>query len=459
MTIRTQISVQFSLIVASILTAFSLTIYAISAHYRQEEVYERLKRQARTTARLLIEVQEVDDKLLRLIDQNSVSAWVDEQVLVFGQNNRLLYSSVEERTVRYRAEWLAHTRQAGNWEAHDGDRELVGLRFGYEGRQYVVLASAYDQFGKDKQRNLALTLLWGWLAGLVITGVLGHFFAGRSLQPITRINRQIQTITAHDLRRRLDEGRRRDEIEQLAVNFNQVLTRLELAFEQQRSFIAHASHELRTPLTTLKSDVQLALRRPLTAEALRQVLGTMLPDIDRLSALINSLLLLARTLENIHQMALSPVRLDEIAFAAQEELRQAQPSYQVEVQYGQLPDTDTDTEIPGNEALLRRVVYNLLDNACKYAQPHRAELRISYDSAGCWLTVRDEGIGIDAAEQARIFEPFYRTPRSRTYEGFGIGLSVCRRIVELHRGRLTVVSEVGQGSTFTLWLSKGSTSH
>lgn len=454
MTIRNQISGQFSIIVASILTVFSLVIYGLSANYRQEEFYERLKKQARTTVRLLIDVQEVDSTLLKIIDRNSESALIDEQVMVFDKNNQLIYSNIDDKALAYQREWLDQVRTEKDLETHDGDNELIGLLFESTNGQVVALASAYDQFGRSKLRNLALTLGWGWLAGIGLTVVLGFFFAGRSLQPIASINQQIQRITANDLRQRLDEGNRQDEIDQLAINFNQVLSRLALAFEQQRSFVAHASHELRTPLATMKSDVQLALRRPLSEDQLRAVLQTMLPDIDRLSGLTNSLLLMARTLDNIDQMAFGPLRLDEIVFAAQEELQMAKPAYRVDIRYDQFPDSEADTQLHGNENLLQQVVFNLLDNACKYSANHWAEVLLSYDSTGCQLAVRDVGVGISAEDQAHIFEPFYRAQRTLGYEGFGIGLSICHRIITLHQGQLTLKSQLGEGSTFTVWLPR-----
>jgi signal transduction histidine kinase len=456
MTIRQQLSGLFTILVASILTLFSVTIYAVSANYREEEFFDRLERQARTTGRLLINVREVDGKLLKIIDRNTVSALIDEQVLVFDESDRLLYSSVEEAKMRYQPDWLRQTRLRGEWETRDGNRELMGLSFKSSGKPYVVFASAYDQFGRSKLRNLAYTLIWGWGLGIAITVVLGFFFAGHSLRPIAQLNQQIRTITAQDLRRRLSEGKRRDEIDQMAINFNQVLTSLELAFEQQRSFISHASHELRTPIALLKSDVQLALQQHLTVHELREVLQTMLPDIDRLGALTNSLLLLARTLENVNQLVLTQVRLDEVLFAAQDQLLQAHSKYQVDIHYSQLPQTEKATEVMGSESLLTQLVYNVLDNACKYSDNHRAEVSINFDNNGCSLIIRDEGVGIPTEELTAIFKPFYRTKQTQSYNGFGVGLSICRRIVDLHQGRLEVQSQLGQGSTFIIWLPSSS---
>ncbi|AUD05528.1 sensor histidine kinase [Spirosoma pollinicola] len=452
MTIHNRISGQFTIIVASILIGFSLLIYFVSATYRREEFYERLKSKARTTVRFLVEVKEVDHDLLRIIDRNTLTAMIDEKVLVLDERNQLVYSSVDDHPVRYQPDLLDAVRRNKEVETTNGDNELVGILYEANGQRLVVLASAYDQFGQSKLANLYLTLVWGLFGGIGLTVVLGFFFAGQSLQPIGHINRQVQTITARNLRQRLDEGKRQDEIDQLAVNFNAVLQRLEQAFEQQRSFVSHASHELRTPLAALKSEIQLGLRRPLSTDRYTEILQNLLFDTDRLIALSNSLLLLARTLENLEAVTMTSVRLDDVLFAAQEELLTSNPDYIVQFQYDKPPETETDMRVLGNESLLIRVVLNLLENACKYADDRRAQVRIGTKPQHVWLSVTDTGIGLSADEQTHIFEPFYRAPAAVTYEGFGIGLAVCQRIMEVHNSSIRVESEPGQGSTFTITL-------
>lgn len=452
MTIRNRIALQFSLIVASILVAFSIIIYLVSATYRREEFYERLKSKARTTVRFLIEVNEVDRKLLKIIDRNTLTALIDEKVLIFDAQNRLIYASVDDQIIHYQASLLHEVRQTGEVETFSGPNELVGLLYRQKGQDLVVLASAYDQFGKSKLDNLRLTLGWGLLAGLSITIGLGIFFAGQSLQPINQINRQISTITARNLQQRVDEGNRRDEIARLAMNFNDVLKRLQLAFDQQRSFVSHASHELRTPLAALKSEIQLGLRRSLAPNEYQHILTNLLSDTDRLIGLTNSLLLLARTLETSNQVPFQPIRIDEVVFLAKDELLSARPHYRVSVDYDNIPDADADTLVAGNEELLKQVLLNLFDNACKYSPDHTAQVRIATNPTQCRIAVHDQGIGISTTDQQHIFEPFYRASNAFDFQGFGIGLSICEKLIELHQGRLTVDSQLDQGSTFTISL-------
>ena len=434
--------------VASILLVFSVIIYIISAAYRQEEFYERLKNKARTTVRFLIEVNEVDKKLLKIIDRNTLTALFDEKVLIFNEYNQLIYSSVDDQVIHFQPSLLKIVRQEGEIETYSDDNELVGILYAEGGQRLVVLASAYDKFGRRKLHNLRQTLGWSLVIGIGLTVALGIFFAGKSLEPINLINQQVQTITARNLRQRLDEGDHKDEIDQLALNFNVVLDQLEQAFEQQRSFVSHASHELRTPLAALKSEIQLGLRKQLAVSEYAQILKNLEEDTDRLIGLTNSLLLLARTLENISQMPLSAVRMEDVIFEARDELLSAHPDYQVSVDYANLPATDDETLVKGKPDLLRRVVLNLLDNACKYSPNHMARVSIATTPACCCVAVRDDGIGIPADEQEKIFAPFSRASNAFGYEGFGMGLSICRRITELHQGTLSVTSHLGNGSTF-----------
>jgi signal transduction histidine kinase len=452
MTIRNRIALQFSLIVASILIIFSVLIYFVSATYRREEFYDRLKNKARTTVRFLTEVKEVDRELLKIIDRNTLTALFEEKVLVFDAQNRLIYSSVDDQVIHYRIALLNDVRNQKDVETYSGQNELIGLLYRQNDHDFVVLASAYDQFGRSKLANLRLTLGWGLLVGIGITIGLGIFFAGQSLQPISQINQQVSTITARNLQQRLDEGNRQDEIARLAMNFNDVLERLHQAFEQQRSFVSHASHELRTPLAALKSEIQLGLRRPLTVTEHEAVLQNLMSDTDRLIDLTNSLLFLARTLETSNQMPFLPVRIDDIVFMAKDELMDAKPNYRIDIDYKNIPDSEMETVVKGNEELLKQVLLNLFDNACKYSDDNTAQVKISTDTKQCQIIIRDQGIGMADADRQRVFEPFYRAQNALGYDGFGIGLSISAKLIELHQGTLTVDSTLGEGSTFTISL-------
>lgn len=452
MKIKDRIALQFSLIVASILIIFSIVVYSISSNYRQEEFYDRLTNKARTTARLLVHVDEVDKKLLKIIDRNTLTALAEEKVLVFDSENKLIYASVDDKPLTYRRNLLEEIRLNKHVETIEGTSEVIGLLYEEGSEPLIVIASAYDRFGRSKLRNLGNTLFWGLLVGIGVTVLLGIYFAGNSLRPIAHINDQVSSITARNLRQRLDEGNRRDEIAQLAINFNTVLERLHQAFEQQRSFVSHASHELRTPLAALKSEVQLAERFVRDDPEIQEIFQNLSSDTERLISITNNLLFLARSFDNISQMTTAQVRIEDVTFFAKDELLSVHPTYHICIDYENLPAEETHTIIQGNEELLKRVILNLIDNACKYSPDHTARILFSTDATYCTLKVIDNGIGIAPEDQPYIFEPFYRASNATSYSGFGIGLSICQRIVDIHGGTLTVHSKKGQGSTFTIQL-------
>jgi signal transduction histidine kinase len=428
--------------VAVILLLFSVAIYSISANYRQEEFFDRLKSKARTTCRLLVNVHGIDKQLLRVIDQNTLTEMLDEKVLIFNSKNELIYSSVDDKLISYDANLLTKIRLKKDIEFVENNNEIIGLLYEEGEEALVVLASAFDTYGQSKMNNLRETLSWGLVAGIGLTIILGIYFAGNSLQPINLINQQVSLITAQNLHEKLDEGNRKDEIAQLAINFNTVLTRLNKAFEQQKSFVSHASHELRTPLAALKLEVQFGQRITKDNPELREIFDNLFSDTEHLISITNNLLFLARSVENMREVNATQVRMEDISFLAKEELLNAHPDYTIKIDYDNIPEDENHTIIQGNEELLTRLLLNLLDNACKYSPNHTANLFIGTNSKHC----------IGADDIKFLFDPFYRSSFTKEIPGFGIGLSICQRIVELHRGSISVNSEPEQGSTFTVTL-------
>jgi signal transduction histidine kinase len=451
--IKDRIALQFTILVAALLFMFSIAVYTVSSTFRQEEFFERLRSKARTTCRLLVKVNGIDKDLLKVIDENTLTEMLDEKVLIFNSQNDLIYSSVDDKMLTYHANLLEEVRHKKSVEFVQEDSEVIGLLYTEGTEPLVVLASAFDKYGRSKQNNLIKTLTWGLLVGIGVTVVLGIYFAGNSLKPISSINDQVSLITAQNLSQKLDEGNRKDEIAQLAINFNTVLYRLNQAFEQQKSFVSHASHELRTPLAALKSEIQLGQRFVKDDPELEEVFTNLFSDTERLISITNNLLFLARSLENIDRIKTTAVRIEDLVFLAKEELLTTFPDYGVSIDYISIPDNERETVIEGNEELLKRVFLNLIDNACKYSDDHQARILISTDEKHCFVTVKDHGVGISEEDLPHIFNPFFRSSITSELPGFGIGLSICQRIVDLHHGTISVESKPGNGSAFTVQLS------
>lgn len=456
MKIRTKIALQFTLIIALILAAFAAYFYYIDQQNRKDEFQARLRYRALTTANLLIKVEPINKKLLKIIDKETLSNLYAEKVLMFNADNKVVYASYEPDSMvyyKYNAELLKSIRQKKYVETTNDSLEVVGVMYtDQEKGDFVVIASAEDYLGKSQLQKLLKSLIYSVLFGILITTVLGFIFAGQSLKPIASINKEIGSITAYNLRKQLNEGNRQDEIAQLAINFNQMLQRLEQSFDLQRSFVSNASHELRTPLAGLKSEIQVALETERTPDEYRRTLQSALTDTQRLIQLTNGLLQLAQSENKERGLSMQPLRIDELIFETQEEIQVQHPDYQVLVDFDEIPEQEQSVMVVGSVPLLKTVFGNLIDNACKYSPSKRAEVRISFDDKSCIVRVVDAGIGIPQEETQRIFEPLYRAKNATTFPGYGIGLSVCRRIVDVHRGTIQVNSKLDKGSVFEIIL-------
>ncbi len=453
MNIRTKLILQFSLIVASILVLFSVAIYLLSENYRREEFYTRLEGRAVSTVRLLVSVQEVDKELLRIIDKNSIYALFQEKVLIIDQDNQLIYSSLDDFDVNYSNELIEKIRRDGKVEYAENGNEIVGVSYIDKKGAFVVIASAYDRYGRSKLANLYRVLMIGLGIGIFFGILAGIFFSKQMLEPLARMNAEISDISAGNLAIRLDEGNQKDEIAQLAMNFNHMLERIESAFAIQQQFVSNASHELRNPLAAISSQLQLVLAQRRSLEEYEQVLQSLLDDVHSLVNLTNGLLNLAQSGIENQQALFVPVRVDEALFAAQNELSKSRPHYHFLIEYDVMPEDESRLIVSGNEQLLKTAFSNLMDNACKFSSDHTT--RIGFLSIGEFIEIsfKDKGIGIPLKEQEQIFNPFFRGSNvSSQNKGYGIGLSLCQRIVQLHNGTLQLESSPGKGSSFKIRL-------
>ena len=305
----------------------------------------------------------------------------------------------------------------------------------------------------DDALTTLLSLL-GIAAPLVVAAALGigYVLAGRALAPVAAITDLAAAIGGADLRARLGLPLPDDELGRLARTFDAMLGRIEDAFERQRRFTGDAAHELRTPLSLLRSQVDLALARPRSAEEYREALRGMDGDLERLTGLVGTLLTLARADTGRLPLDRAPLDLaDTVAVILEQYAPLAAEADAV------LVDESSPAPLVGDEDLLVQVLVNLLDNALAHT-PAGGRIAVGCRTAGdrVRLWVADTGAGIPPGHQARVFGRFYRvdTGRARQHGGTGLGLAITKAIAEAHGGTITLTSEVGQGTRVELALPR-----
>jgi len=321
------------------------------------------------------------------------------------------------------------------------------LKFLPSGEMIQVGCSVSNELEEIHSGAIMLTLIGGFILFIGLAG--GYFFVNRALRPISEISATAAKISAGDLSQRINVAEAESELGQLAAVLNSTFARLETAFAQQKQFAADAAHELRTPVAVILTQTQTALNRERDAAGYKQTVEACQRAAQRMRRLIESLLELARF--DAGQEVLKRLRFDfskTIADAA-ELVQPLADERGVKIISEFLP-----LEITGDPERLAQVVANLLTNAIQYNQPG-GEVRVKLESQGGLgiLTIADTGRGIAPENLPRVFERFYRADQSRTGAGnAGLGLSICKAIVEAHGGTIEVASEAGQGSTFAVRL-------
>lgn len=302
--------------------------------------------------------------------------------------------------------------------------------------------------------RVLVLLMIGTFATLIIAGGVGLLMSWLALRPIDRITLTAGRIArAQDLGRRLPVPTTDDEVGRLISTFNAMLERLDRLFQAQQRLGADVSHELRTPLTTIRGNVDL-LRRGAADDPIERAaaLDAIEGEVDRMNRLVSDLLLLAQA-EAGMKLEKQTVELDTLIL---EVYRQAQLMSATRFPVGERVAIRLGHEdqaiIEGDPDRLKQLLLNLIDNALKYTPPG-GSVTISLDRDQAWvrITVADTGVGIPPEVLPHIFDRFYRAQREGR-KGVGLGLSIARWIAEAHGGRLSVESQVGRGTTFTLWL-------
>jgi two-component system sensor histidine kinase ArlS len=452
MPVRLRITFLFSLLVFIILGVVCASVYFFSYTSRIDTIQRRLTNRAITTARLLSHSRFFDRQMVERIDSLTTLSLKNKSVQAFNYLNEKIYnySDTPSDTLHITNEILDDARTNQIHYFTQGGKEAIAYHYTDQNARIVIICAANDVEGKSSLLHLKNILLLSFVAGIMIAFFGGYFFSARLMAPIKKITNEVTEISAQNLTRRIQTGTIKDEWFHMSETLNDLLNRLQESFELQRRFISNASHELSTPLTSISSQVEVALQRERSKDVYETVLKGVLQDVRQMNKLTQTLLEFAKAAGNKGGLNLDLVRIDEVLMELPSTMYKQNPGNQVSLQFGQLPESEDELLVFGNAELLFTAIKNIVANACKYSPDHRAKVSLCINNRYFDISVTDKGPGIPAHELTNIFQPFYRLDDSRTSDGFGLGLSLAYRILKLHRGEITVQSDTGQGTTFTM---------
>lgn len=324
----------------------------------------------------------------------------------------------------------------------------------------LILRLAYSEEGIwTRMKELAGAAGIGLPFALAIAGFFGYWLARRALAPVEHMAQQAERITPGQLQERLPVGAADDELAHLARVFNDLLRRLEQSFEQLRRFTSDASHELRTPLALIRSVGEVGLQKTASAEEYREIIGSMLEEVNRLTALVENLLLMARA--DAGQLALQRSVFNAMALA-----REAAELIEVLVEDKKqrlIFEGDETATVEGDRVFLRQAILNIIHNAVKFSPAGGAiTVRVEHEHAPerVSLEIADTGPGIAPEHAARVFDRFYRAGHDtgNAGNGVGLGLSIARWAVEANGGEIQVNGPAA-GCVFRILLPEANHPH
>src|SRR4030043_612616 len=331
----------------------------------------------------------------------------------------------------------------------------------------IQVASSLEDV-EDALNTLLIILIVTVPSILMIASLGGQFLANKALKPVDRVTQTARMITSQNLNQRIQTLKVKDEISRLIDTFNEMISRLDQSFRQIKQFTTDASHELKTPLTILKGEVEVALRKKRMAQEYEQTLKSNLEEINRMSKIVDDLLLLSRADIGEIRLKKEDINLTKILreLVAQMNILAQPKNINIETS-----NHHEDIHIFGDVLRIRELFLNLIENGIKYTEEGGAvNITLEKDTllldhkqsslAGekqekfVKVIVSDTGIGIAEEDQERIFDRFFRVDKARSREqgGSGLGLSICKWIVEAHHGEILIESEIEKGSSFIIKL-------
>ena len=454
--VRTRLTIWYSVILSIGLLLFSTTIWLALRHILRSDLSTALANQTRGFEEYLhLEDEDPSLDLVKEIDEYSQSLPPEHLLLVYEAAGGILYAhppGTIQTDLRSRAFALSTAQQKFHWDGHPylGSSRYIRLRRGSI-HVFLALSSEYVSHTVD-----ILGFALAVIVPIFLVGTIGggYWLSRKALRPVDEITEAARTIGIYDLSERLTVPNTKDELQRLTETWNGMLDRLQTSVDRISQFTSDASHELRTPVAIIRLAAESALRRTRAESEYQATLRRILKQSESMTGLIEDLLFLART--DVEQIPAGDESIDlgklieglcaDLAPLANEKT------------------IDLNCKLPSGPATmrgrlsdLRRLLLILLDNGIKYTpEGGRVTIKLSLDSEFAVVTVEDTGPGIPEEARVHLFQRFFRVDPSRNREsgGHGLGLAIAHAIVQQHKASLTVQPSAGGGSKFSVALPR-----
>lgn len=443
MKIQAKTTLLFTILTATIFLILDVSVYIFINSFAHRDFNKRLELRARMSATFRFGKDKLSTQAMRELQQQYLETLPEERSFVVPVDSIISYTK-NDVPQRYLQDVAAADGATVYYQSRF--RHFAGLLYKHGNQDYIVIGSATNKYGEEMMRQLRIIKLVTFISSVILIYTVGLYFSSRTFQPIRDIINRVKELTHGNLHLRLNEREGNDEIAELTSTFNQMMNRLETAFEAQNNFISNASHELRTPLTAIIGEADYALTKDRSPEAYQYSLQQIAQQAEKLRELSKGLLALAQTGFDGKSQSWQRIRLDQLLFDVKEDCNDILPANNVQLKFDDFPQEEEGMTVPGNYDMLKVAINNIVLNACKYSDNKAVQLSLSFNQGEAVIVVQDQGIGIPNEELKYIYDPFFRASNTKEYEGHGIGMPLSNNIIRLHKGRIEVKSDVNIGT-------------
>lgn len=438
MKIKNKIRIYFSTTVIALTAMSTVIIYVLFAEYREEEFQQRQKEKINYTLGLLVEYKELSENLSAIMDKLTIHDFYDEKMLIFDQNKQLIYKSVDDLPIEESSKILNELSPANQWiETKEQKYDVIGLYLESNQKQYYALSKAYDAFGYTKLEFLKNVLIGIFIIISGIVLLISQVLSRRISQPLTNLAERLATLNINSKNfTGLPVDDSSYELRYLSEKFNLLISRTNEAFSFQKHAAQHISHELKTPLAVLVSELERA-QNISDPKAQKHIIQNQIVKAKSLADIITILLEISKN-ETTDQLTLSTLRMDELIFAAVEELAVLNPDFRFEIVFEPDNFQEERLKVAANSLLLKQAFLNMAQNCISYShKPHAQIVFNGEDPSRLQISFINYGNPIKSEEVDYLFDHFYKGKNNKQQSGFGLGLVLTKRIVELHQGSIS----------------------
>jgi signal transduction histidine kinase len=449
MKVRKRITIAFTGIYSSIVVPLCIVIYLTAQNNRKDIFFNLLNERVEITEQFFLESDKLSDELRDQMRNSFLQTLPNEIEYIEEERafDRNLPDSVRQMLPGdFRTDQL-DVQEDISWSINK--KQGVAKKYRIGSYNYIVVVIAEDVYGHAYIKQLGYILLIALFLTITMAFVLSNYFARQILKPIAGKINKANRISAKNLDLRLTVYNEKDELGMLAISFNNLLDRLEGAFELEKNFIKYASHEIKNPLTVIIGESELALAKERSINEYIEALEIIRSTAFSLNGFISNFLELSK-LDN-DKIAFAPVRIDELildAMSISNEYSDKDLSVKLEIQ-----ETLSEEELTvnANEFFVKNALDNLIHNARKFSHDGgEIQIILQKTNGRLRLKIKDKGIGIPEDDIPLIFNPLYRGGNAKDVKGTGLGLALTKKIMDLHNFEIHIDSTVGEGTSFSI---------